>query len=158
MARAMRILLAEDNPGDVFLVKRALSRHLAVEHELVVANDGDAAWKLIESADGTPAASFDLFIIDLNLPVRPGLEVLARIRRCRGKMSRAIVLVVTSSSSMPDRDAARRGGADYYFCKPSDLASFLNLGIVVRDLWNVRAGEKTSKPQRRAVRGRGMTS
>jgi CheY-like chemotaxis protein len=156
MARAMRILLAEDNPGDVFLVKKALKRHLAVEHELVVANDGDAAWKLIESAEGTPPAGFDLFIIDLNLPVRPGLEVLARIRRCRGKMSRAIVLVVTSSSSVPDREAARR--ADYYFCKPSDLESFLKLGVVVRDLWNVQVEEKTSKTKRRAGRGRGMIS
>ena len=157
MARAMRILLAEDNPGDVFLVKRALSRHLSVQHELVVANDGDVAWKMIESADRSRTGGFDLFIIDLNLPVRPGLEVLARIRRCRGKMSRAIVLIVTSSSSAPDRDGALVGGADYYFCKPSDLESFLNLGAVVRDLWNVRLAKPTSKTQKSRVRGGGTT-
>ena len=145
MAQPLRILLAEDNPGDVFLVKRALSRHLATEYELVVANDGDSAWKLIESADKTSAASFDLFIVDLNLPVRPGLEVLARIRKCRGKMSRAIVLIVSSSSSRPDREAVTREGADYYFCKPSELESFLKLGVIVRDLWNRRMESEGSK-------------
>ena len=153
MARAMRILLAEDNPGDVFLVKRALRRHLAAEHELVVANDGDAAWKLIESAEKNTAESFDLFIVDLNLPVRPGLEVLARIRRCHGKMSRAAVVIVTSSSSRPDREAAWRGGADYYFCKPSDLESFLTLGVIVRDLWSHRRESAQSKRHREASSG-----
>jgi len=153
----MRILLAEDNPGDVFLVKRALRRHLTVQYELVVASDGDSAWKLIESADRDPAACFDLFILDLNLPVRPGLEVLARIRRCRGSMSHAIVLVITSSSAMPDREAVRRGGADYYFCKPSELESFLHLGAIIRDLWNIRMEEKKLTAEHPARR-KGMTS
>jgi CheY-like chemotaxis protein len=137
MGRALRILLAEDNPGDVFLVKEALKKH-SIEHELTVASDGGAAWKLIEAADQPHNKGFDIFMLDLNLPVRPGLELLGRIRSSRRKMSRAVIVVVTSSNASGDRNAVARGGADYYFCKPSTLEGFLRLGSIVKELWEAR--------------------
>jgi len=133
MREGLRILLAEDNPGDVFLFEEALKRH-AISHELTVATDGEGAWKWIEAAE-TAQAGFDLFVLDLNLPVRPGLELLARIRSSHGKMSRAPVVIMTSSNAMRDRSAAAHGGADYYFCKPSNLDEFLKLGSIVQQLW-----------------------
>ena len=139
-----RILLAEDNPGDVFLVRAALQRH-AIEHELTVAGDGQAAWKLIEAAEASPDQQFDLFMLDLNLPVRPGLELLARIRNSSGGMSRALVLIMTSSNSVQDRAAAAQDGADYYFFKPSTLEAFLELGSIVKNLCAGRNGEKSSQ-------------
>jgi CheY-like chemotaxis protein len=139
-----RILLAEDNPGDVFLVKAALKRH-AIEHELTVARDGQSAWKLIEAAEASPDQQFDLFMLDLNLPVRPGLELLARIRSSSGEMSRALVLIMTSSNSAQDRAAAAQDGADYYFFKPSNLEAFLELGSVVKDLWAERNDRKSNQ-------------
>ena len=138
MSRALRILLAEDNPGDVFLVKQALRRH-SIEHELTVAKDGQSAWQLIEAADNARHDAFDLFMLDLNLPVRPGLELLGRIRGCQGNMSQALVLILTSSNWNHDRAAAVRDGADYYFLKPSNLEGFLEVGAVVRELTAARA-------------------
>ena len=134
MSSALRILLAEDNPGDVYLVEEALKRQ-SLAHELTVVNDGDRAWKSIEAAENSEARGFDLFMFDLNLPARPGLELLARIRRSRGKISKAPVVIVTSSNSMKDRTAAAWGGADYYFCKPLKLDEFLKLGPIIEKLW-----------------------
>ena len=134
MGPALRILLAEDNPGDVFLVEEALNRQ-SIAHEITVVSDGERAWKSIEAADAAGGGAFDLFMLDLNLPVRPGLELLARIRRSRGRISKAPVVIVTSSNSTRDRNAAARGGADYYFCKPSKLEEFLKLGPILEQLW-----------------------
>jgi DNA-binding response OmpR family regulator len=133
--------LAEDNPGDVFLFQEALNRS-SIAHELTVATDGEGAWKWIEAAEKADAG-FDLFVLDLNLPVRPGLELLARIRSSRGKISRAPVVIMTSSNAVRDRSAAAHGGADYYFCKPSNLDEFLKLGSIVQQLRPADAGEDT---------------
>jgi CheY-like chemotaxis protein len=146
----LRILLAEDNPGDVFLVKEALSRH-SIDHTLTVASDGQRAWERIEAAEEERAKVFDLFLLDLNLPVRPGLELLARIRGSRTKISRAPIVIVTSSNSIHDRAAAERAGADRYFCKPSNLEEFMELGCIVRELWTARL----HRPKRKNGRTKG---
>lgn len=141
---SLRILLAEDNPGDVFLVKEALSRH-SIDHILTVASDGQRAWERIEAAEGERAAGFDLFLLDLNLPVRTGLELLARIRASRTKLARAPVVIVTSSNSIHDRAAAERAGTDCYFCKPSNLEEFMELGSIVRELWTAHLNRPKRK-------------
>lgn len=148
MRRALRILLAEDNPGDVYLVKEAFKTH-SLEHELIVAGDGGVAWQLIEEADQPRTQGFDIFMLDLNLPVRTGLELLARIRSSRRKMSRAVVVIVTSSNATGDRNAAISGGADFYFCKPSTLDGFLQLGSIVKELWGARSasGRRATKDE-----------
>lgn len=133
MKPGLRILLAEDNPGDVFLVKEALRRH-GIDHSLTTAANGQAAWELIEAAERQPRGGYDFFMIDLNLPSRPGVELVARIRSSRTSMSHAPILIVTSSGAPRDRAAAAQAGADYYFCKPSDLTQFLGLGLIVCQL------------------------
>lgn len=132
MRPALRILLAEDNPGDVFLVEEALRQH-AIPHELTVATDGDKAWKWIDKAEAGRQC-FDLFMLDLNLPIRPGIELLNRIRSSAGKISKAPILIMTSSDAPRDRSAAARGGASYYFRKPSSLDEYLTLGSIVEQL------------------------
>lgn len=138
---ALRILLAEDNPGDVYLVREALRQH-SIEHELVLAEDGLSAWKLIDGAKPDRAKDFDICILDLNLPVRDGLELAARIRGSDGARPRTLILVMSSSSSTRERDAALQAGADYYFCKPSNLEEFLGFGAILRDLWKARLRER----------------
>jgi chemotaxis family two-component system response regulator Rcp1 len=149
---ALRILLAEDNPGDVFLVKEALTKH-SVDCELIVANDGQEAWQLIEAEDRSGARGFDICLLDLNLPGRPGVEIAARIRRCGGDLSRALIILVTSSTWTQDRNAAGSCGADYYFCKPSHLDGFLELGSVIRSLWTDRQIEPGPKARWPAAEG-----
>lgn len=133
MSSLITILLAEDNPGDVFLVRRALERHGLQDVDLVVVEDGQAAFRYIEAVDADDSRDAPgLALLDLNLPRATGSRILARIRgsrRCGG----IPIIIVTSSDSPLDREAAAELGATSYFQKPGDLAGFMQLGQIVRD-------------------------
>lgn len=134
-AKAIRILLAEDNDGDVFLVKRALEKH-QLPHELMLARSGEEALKLLELAEnGAPP---DLILLDLNLPRVDGAQVLTWIRKSEA-FKRTPVIVLTSSDSPRDRETVLALGADMYFRKPTDLKSFMDLGHVVERVLEARA-------------------
>ena len=126
-----RILLVEDNAADIGLVREALLEH-SVRCELTVITDGEHAIAFIDDADAGKHACPDLIILDLNLPKKPGKEVLSRIRSstvCRD----AKVIVLTSSDSQKDRDDVATLRPSLYIRKPSKLDEFLHLGAVFRD-------------------------
>jgi two-component system, chemotaxis family, response regulator Rcp1 len=124
------ILLAEDNDGDVFLVRRALEKR-GVQHELTVARNGEEAIQFLDGAEKDPKYEVpDLIVLDLNLPKVDGTQVLARIRKT-DSLRRTPVIVLTSSDSPKDRESAMELGANLYFRKPTDLQSFMHLGEVV---------------------------
>jgi two-component system, chemotaxis family, response regulator Rcp1 len=132
MCAPFTILLAEDNPGDVFLVRRALEKH-DIECKVIVVEDGQAALHFMEQADADDQVVCpDLVLLDLNLPRATGSRVLTRIRqspRCVG----IPIIIITSSDSPLDRESAARLGATGYFQKPGDLAGFMQLGRIVRE-------------------------
>ena len=126
------ILLVEDNPGDVFLVRRALQKN-GLQADLVVAEDGQAGLLLMDRVDADDSFTCpDLALLDLNLPRATGSRVLARIRQSR-RCGSIPIIIVTSSDSALDRELAAKLGATSYFQKPGDLAGFMQLGSVVRD-------------------------
>jgi CheY-like chemotaxis protein len=121
----LSILVAEDNPGDVFLIRRAFQR-LGIPHELIIARDGAEALVLVaEAAAGK--RQVDLLLLDLNLPRHDGAEVLAAVRR-QESMRLTPVILLTSSDSPFDHERCMRLGANRYFRKPSELAAFMELG------------------------------
>jgi CheY-like chemotaxis protein len=130
----IKILLAEDNSGDVFLVRRALQKH-HIEYNLTLIEDGEAAMRYLNAIDAArdPEDCPDLILLDLNLPRCSGSQVLESLKSspvCRD----APVIVLTSSDSPHDRAKAINLGAAHYFCKPTDLAGFMALGQVVEDV------------------------
>jgi chemotaxis family two-component system response regulator Rcp1 len=125
------IFLAEDNPGDVMLVKTALQEY-HVQHVLHVVQDGAKALDLfvqMGKPGGTPYP--DLMLLDLNLPKVKGAEVLGEFRK-HPECSQTPVIVVTSSDAETDRRRMAELGIAHYFCKPSDFESFMNLGAIVK--------------------------
>lgn len=128
------ILLAEDNPGDVYLVRLALKQS-GLNLNLVEVSDGEQAMQYLNalgSDEASPAPAFVL--LDLNLPRVDGKSVLERLKRipkCLG--TRTIIL--TSSEYPADRADVDRLGADSYFHKPQDLEAFLKLGDLVASMW-----------------------
>lgn len=133
MTVAIRILLAEDNQGDVFLVREALREH-RVEHELHVVRDGLQAERYIERIGQTDDAPCpDVLLLDLNLPHRDGHELL-QLFRAHPICAKKPVIVVTSSGAERDRKRAAELGATRYFQKPSDVDEFIQLGAVVREV------------------------
>ena len=136
----LTILLAEDNPGDVYLVRLALEQS-GLHFNLVEVSDGEQAVQYLialQADESAPPPSFVL--LDLNLPRVDGKTVLARLKtipKCRG--TRAIVL--TSSEYPTDRADVDRLGADCYFHKPQDLEAFLKLGDLIVAM---HSGESTA--------------
>jgi len=122
------ILLAEDNPADVYLIREALREH-NVDCALRVAADGKDVIALL-SEEGTAP---DLIILDLNLPRHDGIEILQRVRANDG-LRHVPVVVLTSSDSPRDRLVAIQLGATRYIKKPSSLELFLELGAVFKEL------------------------
>jgi len=127
-----RILLAEDNPGDVLLLREALANS-DINCELMVAEDGQKAIALLQAVAADVTRLPDLIILDVNLPKHNGGEVLAQVRGDPA-FSLVPVLMLTSSASPADQATASRLGANLYIQKPSDLDAFLGLGKVIASL------------------------
>ena len=130
---AMReILLAEDNPADVYLIREALREH-GVRDSVRVAADGREVLRLLCPADSeSQGAPFGLIILDLNLPRHDGIEILERMRET--DLSAIPVVILTSSDSPRDQKIANDLGATCYLRKPSSLDQFLALGAVLKTL------------------------
>ena len=128
-----QILLAEDNPADVYLIQRALKEH-GVGHEVQVCSDGRDILQIV-SGEGplSKTERLALIILDLNLPRHSGIEVLERLK-ANPDLSHVSVVVLTSSDSPQDRQSAQALGATLYIRKPDRLEEFLSLGLIFKNL------------------------
>jgi CheY-like chemotaxis protein len=129
----VHILLAEDNRGDVLLVRQALEQH-QIEHELHVVKDGAEALTFItRMGKHGEAPCPDVLLLDLNLPKVDGPHVLREFRR-HPAGAQTPVIVVSSSDRPKDRARVADLGISRYFRKPTDLDAFMRLGAVVREV------------------------
>ena len=129
----VEILLAEDHPADVYLIREALREH-AVDCTVRVVSDGKEVLSILCAADQGPAAQPPaLIILDLNLPRHDGIEILKRLRES-AQLPHVPVVVLTSSDSPRDRLVANQLGATCYIRKPSGLDQFLSLGATFKEL------------------------
>jgi CheY-like chemotaxis protein len=125
----IRILLIEDNPTDVDLVRRALvSAQLACE--LTVAEDGAEALTLLQKWN---VAVPDLVVLDLNLPKHDGVEVLQALR-ATSSFADVPVAIFSSSASPRERARIEPYGISRYITKPPDLDQFLMIGFTLREI------------------------
>jgi two-component system, chemotaxis family, response regulator Rcp1 len=133
------ILLIEDNPGDVLLVREALREH-GVTAPLFVITDGEKAVEFIESLgkDGDRPCPA-LVLLDLNLPKRTGHDVLSRMREMK-RCEHTPVVILSSSDAPADRRAAAAFDISRYIRKPSTLDEFMMIGGVIRQLLGREAG------------------
>lgn len=132
----LKVLLAEDNEGDVFLVREALQTH-GLESEIYVASDGSDVERYLERLGLTPEAPLpDVFLLDLNLPKANGYDLLNRFRAHPGCIN-VPVIIITSSDAPRDRQRVQLLEGTTYFRKPSDLMEFLSLGEVVKKVTGI---------------------
>ena len=125
------MLLVEDNPTDVFVIKE-LVEGCGLNLRLHVAGDGQDALSYLQEVAGDESSPCPaLVLLDLNVPKVPGIELLRRIR-CGPRCHRTPVIVVTSSCAEGDRAAAERLGAEAYFQKPDDLAAYTELAQLIK--------------------------
>jgi two-component system, chemotaxis family, response regulator Rcp1 len=125
------VLVADDNPADVYLIRAALREH-GVECVVRVASNGKDALGII-AGEAAGNGSIKLLILDLNLPCHDGIEILQRLRQSRW-LEHIPVVVLTSSDSPRDRLTANELGATRYLHKPSNLEEFVGLGAIFKAL------------------------
>jgi chemotaxis family two-component system response regulator Rcp1 len=131
-----RILIVEDNRGDVLLVEVAL-REAGLQFELIHLADGEKAVDyLLKFGNGHGGPFLDLVLLDLNLPKRDGWEVLETLRSVTLKHP-VPVMILSSSSAPNDMARAERLGVSRYIRKPSTLDEYLAVGQTIKHLWPV---------------------
>ena len=134
MNRPIDILLVEDNPGDVRLTQEAL-KEAKLGNELHVVEDGVEAMAFLRRQGAyRNAVRPDLILLDLNLPLKNGREVLAEIKD-DPKLRRIPVVVLTTSQSEADIVKAYDLHANCYITKPVDLNQFLIVVRAIEDFW-----------------------
>ncbi len=127
-----KILLGEDNPADVYLIRVALAEY-GIEIPLQVAADGREFLQILYEQGMLDQSQLNLIILDLNLPLHDGIEILQLLRESE-RLAHIPVVVLTSSDSPRDRTLATELGVTHFLRKPSDLQQFLGLGAVFRDV------------------------
>ena len=127
-ATPVHILLGEDNPADVYLIRQALEEN-GIHYFLQVAAHGGELIEVMRTPEKIP----DLIVLDLNLPRHEGLEILKLIRE-NSEFQSVPVVILTSSDSPKDRVAASALGADCYIRKPSGLDEFMAIGQTFKTL------------------------
>lgn len=132
--RDIRILIIEDNPGDVRLLKDAL-KELKAPVEIRVASDGAEGLRIILDGSGSAETwNPDLIFLDLNLPKVGGHEVLARLKADPEK--RLIpVIVLSSSRAENDINRAYEAHANAYIRKPTSLDDLMNAVRGLKSFW-----------------------
>lgn len=128
------ILLAEDNPGDVVLAKKALKQGKLVNNLHVVADGVEAMRYLRQEAEYADAPRPDLILLDLNMPRKDGKEVLADIDE-ENELSRIPVVVLTSSESEADIARSYELSANAYLTKPVDFDGFVEIVNRLEGFW-----------------------
>lgn len=128
------VWIIENDPASAELTKEAF--RLAGLHEGIVSiPDGDEALALLRRQDGY--ADFphpDLICLDLHLPKKSGLEVLAEIKR-DAKLKVTPVLVISGSDNPREIQEAYELHASCYIRKPDDLDGFLRFVKICFDFW-----------------------
>jgi CheY-like chemotaxis protein len=123
-----QVLLVEDNRDDALLIRRAFRKAgLAAPAHV---EDGEAAVAYLVHAgadeDGAPGLLPGLVLLDLKLPRKSGLDVLAWLR-VQDTLRRLPVVVLTSSRAAPDVRRAYDLGANSYLVKPVGFEALLQL-------------------------------
>ncbi len=130
----INILLVEDNPGDVMLVREGLS-DCKIANAMRDVSDGEMALAYLRG-EGEHAGRImpDLVLLDLNLPRMDGREVLAEIK-ADPRLRHLPVVIMTSSAAEADVLRSYRLQASCYVTKPLDLDQFLAMVRSIEHFW-----------------------
>jgi CheY-like chemotaxis protein len=130
----MQILLVEDNAGDIRLTQEVL-KDCNVLNNLSVARDGEEAMACLhQEAPYATVPRPDLIVLDLNLPLKDGREVLAEIKG-NAELRQIPVVILTTSSADQDIVKSYDLHANCYLTKPVLLDEFITVVRSIESFW-----------------------
>ncbi len=139
------VLLVEDDLNDVFIVKRAFKK-AQLQNPLQVVTDGQEAILYLRGegkyADRQAYPLPKLIVMDINMPLRTGFEVLEWVKH-DGPLHRIPIVIVSSSDNPTDINRAYELGANAYMVKPMDYRAVEQLFASITHYW----GLECAKPE-----------
>lgn len=130
--KKLQILLVEDNEGDILLTTEALES-MTLENEVTVVKTGKEAIDYMAQTGKYEHKELpELVLLDINLPIKNGLEVLEVIKKSE-KTKNIPVIMLTTSSSQSDQDAAAMLNANLFISKPIDMDKYQQVILSIED-------------------------
>ena len=132
--RVIRILLVEDNPGDVRLIQEVFLEG-KIFNSLDITRDGEEAVNYLhQEGDYKNTPIPDLILLDLNLPKKNGYEVLNEIKSDE-HLRHIPVIILTASAAEEDIARAYNQYANCFLTKPIDLNQFITVVKQIKAFW-----------------------
>jgi CheY-like chemotaxis protein len=137
VARSVNILLVEDDPNDVMLIRKAVQKTLSGIPLAVVSNGQEAIDYLKGEGQYGDRALHpfpDIVLLDLKMPLMNGFEVLRWVRQ-QPRLKRLPVIVLTGSVQDNDARLAYELGANSYVIKPTDFNQLIETMRTLTNFW-----------------------
>jgi len=131
--RPARILLVEDNPADVRLTREMLHES-KVRNDLLVAHSAEEAEDVLGLSGETDTPRPDLVLLDIDLPVKSGHELLSEIKE-HSELRRIPVVMLTGSEAEEDIVKSYDQYANAYVTKPIDLDEISRVVRSIDEFW-----------------------
>ena len=130
----IHILLVEDNEGDILLTLEAFEESKIKTKISVVKNGADALDFLFKRGNYIGGERPDLILLDINLPIYSGHEILKKIKE-DPSLKRIPVIILTTSASQIDVNKAYENYTNSYITKPIDMEDFLKIILKIEEFW-----------------------
>lgn len=128
------ILLVEDNEGDILLTLDAFEES-KLKTKVSVARNGQEALDILNKKGAfSEAPRPDLILLDINIPIYNGLEVLEEIKKDEN-LKKIPVIMLTTSSNQRDIDSAYKNYCNSYVKKPLEMEEFMQAILKIEEFW-----------------------
>lgn len=128
------ILLVEDNEGDILLTLDAFEES-KLETKVSVARNGQEALDFLNKrGEFAKAQKPDIILLDINIPIFNGFEVLHEIKQDE-ILKKIPVIMLTTSSNQTDIDKAYKNYCNSYIKKPLDMEEFIKAILKIEEFW-----------------------
>lgn len=114
--KSLKILMAEDEADVLAMMSKAITRN---GYDVVTAKDGEDAWQKIQTE------SPDVILLDINMPIKNGFEVLKLVRENPLKDKWQPVIIISARSELNDISNSYNLDADHYITKPCQMNDVL---------------------------------
>lgn len=128
------ILLVEDNEGDILLTVDAFEESKFQTQVSVARNGQEALDFLNKRGEFSNAQRPDLILLDINIPIYNGLEILEEIKKDES-LKKIPVIMLTTSSNQKDIDKAYSNYCNSYIQKPLEMSDFMDAILKIEEFW-----------------------
>lgn len=132
--RPLEVLLVEDNPADIRLFQEVIYEEKLPHHVSIAVNGEDALDYLFQKGQYAGATRPDVVLLDLNLPIIDGHQVL-RTMKADSSLRSIPVIVFSSSAAASDINLSYAENAACYISKPKDLDGFIRVCRALQSFW-----------------------